>query len=345
MKTTVAEVARLVGGRVVGDPAGQLGGINNLAAAQPGELTFCDDGRRAAELAECRAGALLVREVPAGYDRTCIVVDDPRLALLHCHRAFFAGDDQLAAGCHPSAVVDTSFDGSGAVVGPRAVIERGVRAGPGTEIGAGAYIGPDVTIGDHCRIGVGAVIERGSVLGDRVGVGSGSVVGNSGFGFVRDGARYERFPQIGRAVLASDVEIGANCTINRGALSDTVIGRGSKLDDFVHVAHNATIGEHTLLAAHVAVAGRAHIGSWVRIGGFVGIAGGSRIGDGAAVGAWSAVIGDVPAGAHYQGVPAQPSPQAWRQIFAARFIPRLQKKVRALEQRLDALAQRAADRR
>ncbi len=338
MTTTVAAVARLVRGRVVGDGEGALGRVSALTDARTGDLAFFDGSRLAEEAAHCQATALLVRTVPAGYAGTCIVVDDPRQALLAAYRELFAPHEPFVPARHPSAVVDPSFIGTEVAIGPGAVIEPGVRAGPGTVIGAGAYLGPDVTLGARCRIGVGAVIDRRSVLGDDVVVDSNTVVGNCGFGFAFDGARYQRFPQIGRAVLGDQVEVGANCTINRGALGDTEIGEGSKLDDFVHVAHNVVIGAHSALAAHVAVAGSATIGSRVRIGGYVGIAGKCHIGDGATVAAWSAVGGDVPAGASYQGVPAQPSPQAWRRIFAARFIPGLVKRVAALERRLQELA-------
>lgn len=334
MTTTVEAVARLVGGRVVGDGQAALERVSALTDARAGDLAFFDGCRPAEEAARCRATALLVRAVPAGYAGTCIVVDDPRRALLAGYRGLFATPEPFMPGSHPSAVVDGSFAGAEVAVGPCAIIEPDVRAGPGTVIGAAAYLGRGVTLGARCRIGVGAVIDGGSVLGDDVVVDSNTVVGNCGFGFVFDGERYQRFPQIGRAVLGDRVEVGASCTINRGALGDTEIGEGTKLDDFVHIAHNVVIGAHSALAAHVAVAGSATIGSRVRIGGYVGISGDCHIGDGASVAAWSAVSGDVPPGASYQGVPAQPSPQAWRRIFATRFIPGLERRIAALEQRL-----------
>lgn len=313
MKMTAAEIARLVGGRVEGAEEREVDGLAALQAASSNHLSFATDAKALAALEESGAGVIIAGEFAAGSksQATLVLCGDARLAFARAGRAISAPPSP-AAGVHPTAVVDPSARlGEGVSVGPHVVIEADVTIGCGVQVGPNVHVCGGVSIGDECVIKANVVIYAGTTLGARVVVHAGTVLGSDGFGFARDGAtgRYEAFPQVGRLVVEDDVEFGALCTIDRGALGETRIKRGVKFDNQVHIAHNVVVGEDVVAAAQAGVAGSSVIGDNVIIAGQVGVADHVRVESGAILGAQCGVpTGKVikGAGVLYWGTPARP---------------------------------------
>lgn len=271
---TLAELAGMLGAELRGDPSLQVSGVHTLAAAGSAQLSFLANPRYAGELQQTRAGAVLLRPEDAeGFAGNALLVANPYLAYARVARLFDRTPRPLA-GVHASAVVsDTAQLDASVAVGPCAVIGEGVVIGPGSIIEAGAVIQPRTRIGRDCRIRANAVIYHDCILGDRVNVHSGAIIGSDGFGFANDAGRWEKIAQIGRVVIHDDVDIGANTTIDRGALDDTVIHHGVIIDNQVHLAHNVVIGAFTAIAGCVGIAGSSRIGAYCVLAGGVGVAG------------------------------------------------------------------------
>ena len=312
---TAQAVADLVGGRLLGDGAVVLRAVRALDSAGPDAISLAVSSKYAEQLRACRAGVVLVpaelAEAPGG-PRTRIVVPDPYAAMVRVMGALF-----------PSAAAGPGVDAT-ARLGP------GVRLGRDVSIGAYAVVGRDVELGDRCTladgvslgdhvtvgedtvIGPRAVLYRETRVGRRVVIKAGAVLGGPGFGYLSDAAGHHRIPHVGGCVIADDVEIGSNSCVDRGSMSDTVVGRGTKLDNLVHVGHNVQLGERCLVMAGVGIAGSTRIGNDVILAGHVGVTDHLVIGDGARLAAKSAVFGDVPAGAAFSGHPARPHRQFLR---------------------------------
>ena len=311
---SVADIARLTGAAL---PSGEfpdcrIARIAALDRAGPGDLAFFDNARFADQFAATRAGVCLVspRFAPTAPGRSVVlVVQDPYRAFVMVARQLFPSAlrpsslfaaEGLAPGAtvHPSARLEADIRiDPGAVIGPRAEI------GEGTVIGAGAAVGPDVRIGRECAIGAGVTLTN-ALLGDRVVIHPGCRIGQDGFGYVPSPQGHQKVPQVGRVIIQDEVEIGANCTIDRGASRDTVVGEGTKIDNLVQIGHNVTIGRHCLIVAQCGISGSVTLGDFVVLGGQVGVADRITIGEGAQVGAQSGVIGDIPAGERWFGYPA-----------------------------------------
>jgi UDP-3-O-[3-hydroxymyristoyl] glucosamine N-acyltransferase len=257
-------------------------------SAGPADLIFVEDEKKMGAALRSGAGAVIAGEFAAGAaGKPLLIVGNPRLAFART-AAMIGASGQPTSGVHASAIVEKSAElGEQVAVAAHAVIGERVRIGRGTTVGAGACIGEDVVIGADCRILPNVTIYPHTRLGDRVVVHAGAVLGSDGFGFVRDGAtgRYEKFPQVGTLVIGDDVEVGANTTIDRGALDATVIGRGTKLDNLVHVGHNVQIGKDVVVAAQTGFSGSSVAEDGVIVGGQVGIADHVRIESGAILGA------------------------------------------------------------
>jgi UDP-3-O-[3-hydroxymyristoyl] glucosamine N-acyltransferase len=294
MKRSLKEIARLVQGRVVGDDGVEITGIASLASAKAGELVFVEDEKHLSTALQSGASAVIAGEFAAGKPRAkaLLLCPQPRLAFARAAQALSAAAVAHVEGIHASAIVHSSARlGKGVSVGERAVIGEGVEIGERTRIGAGCVIGPRVNIGNDCELYPNVTVYDGARLGERVIVHAGAVLGSDGFGYVRDQAtgRYEKFPQVGRLEIGDDVEIGANSTVDRGALDVTRIGRGTKIDNLVHVGHNVQIGEDVVIAAQTGLSGSAMVEKNVVIGGQVGIADHVRIEEGAILGAQSGI--------------------------------------------------------
>jgi len=320
----LARVAEVALGEARGDPAALLRGVAPLQAAGPEQVSFLDNQRYAGLLAGTRAGAVLVRpefapQVPPGS--SAIVLDDPYAGWARV-AALFHPEPPPRPGRHPSAVVaeSASVDAS-AEIGPLAVVGEGVEIGPRCRIGPGAVIGERVVIGPDCRIGASASVSH-AVLGARVYVYPGARIGQEGFGFAITDAGYLTVPQLGRVVLEDDVEVGANSTVDRGSAQDTVIGRGSRLDNLVQIGHNARLGRCCVVVAQAGISGSTTLGDFVVVAAQAGLTGHLRIGDRARIGAQSGVMADVGAGADVVGSPAQPLREFFRGVATLRRLSR-----------------------
>jgi UDP-3-O-[3-hydroxymyristoyl] glucosamine N-acyltransferase len=313
---SLADVLALTGASVPGgaDTALRFRRVVPLEEARAGDLSFFAQPRHKAALAQTRATACFVRPrhaalVPAAT--IALETDDPQRAVASVLAALFPGavhpgslfaatGISPGANIHPDArIEDEVVIDPGAVVGPRAEI------GSGTRIGPNAVIGPDVRIGRNCSIGPHASVLY-ALVGDRVIVHAGVKIGQDGFGFTLGEKSHAKVPQIGRVIVQDDVEIGANTTIDRGALADTVIGEGTKIDNLVQVGHNVTVGRHCIIVAQTGISGSTSLGDFVLLGGQVGIAGHLNIGARAQIAAQSGILRDVPASSRMAGTPARP---------------------------------------
>ena len=337
-------LAERIGCRLEGDGGIEITGVRAVDEAGPADLTFVTDAKHLARLSDSRAGAAILPESAPAGDRPALRVSNPHLALARALAVFYPGG-RVAPGVHATAVVAAGARvDPGASIGPLCVVGSGADIGAGTRLDAQVFVGADVRIGRDCRIFPQVALREGTRLGDRVTVHAGAVIGADGFGYARDGARYIKIPQVGRVVVEDDVEIGANATIDRATLGTTRIGRGTKIDNLVQIAHNVQVGEDTVIVAQVGISGSSQIGSRVTLAGQVGVVDHVRIGDNAIVGAQSGVTKDVPPGALVLGSPAVPHLEFKRQLAAIARLPQHGKALRALEERLRALEARLADR-
>lgn len=299
-------------------------GVAPLQTAVPGEVSFLDNRKYIAALADTRAGAVIVH--PDMAERVpptavAIVTNEPYVAWARV-AALFHPVPPARPGVHPSAVVapDASIDIS-AEIGPLAVIGERAQIGPRCCIGPSAIIGDGVVLGADCRIGAHASLSH-ALLGDRVIVFPGARVGQDGFGFAVSGAEFVSVPQIGRVVLEDDVEVGANTTIDRGSLHDTCIGAGSRLDNLVQIGHNVRLGRGCVIVSQVGISGSTILEDHVMVGGQAGLTGHLRIGRRARIGAQAGVMSDVPPGIDVVGSPAQPSREFFRHLAVLRRLVR-----------------------
>ena len=321
MKRSLEDIAAFVQARILGDASLEIDGIASIGAASAADLVFVEDEKSLSAALNSNAAAVIVGSF-AGTHQTSkplLITDQPRLAFARAAE-FLIPADSFHAGVHPSAVVHATARLGGSVqIGERVVIHDDVEIGQGTSIAAGCVIGPDVSIGRDCRLYPNVTIYPASRLGDRVILHAGAVLGSDGFGYVRDKAtgKYHKFPQIGRLEVEDDVEIGANSTVDRGALEATRISRGTKIDNLVHVGHNVQIGEDVVIAAQTGLSGSAVVEDAVVIGGQVGIADHVRIESGAILGAQSGIPSKKiirGKGVVFWGTPARPITQYLKEL-------------------------------
>jgi len=344
MDIALLDMAKLVGGVVVGEETVRITGFASPESAGPGDLAFLRATSKVDRLAGTRASAVVVAPEVEVAGCTLLKVEDPEAAFNRIGRKYGPKAPPVPPGIHATAVVDPSVRiHASAAVGPRAVVEAGAEIGPNTQIGALSYIGHDVRVGADCRIFPGVVVREATWIGDRVVLESGVVVGSDGFGWEAgpDGPR--RIPQMGRVVLEDDVEIGANTAVDRARLDETRIGRGTKLDNLVQVGHNVKMGACNMLAAQVGLAGTVTVGNGVEMGGQVGLNGHIEIGDGAKLAAQSGIMRSVEPGAMMFGSPAHPARVRKRLILLEPEIPELFKRVKKLEEKVARFEESADD--
>lgn len=338
----LADILAELGGELVGDPGIEIRRLATLESAGPGDLSFLSDRRHRAKLRATQAAAVILSR--ADRDATAlprILCDDPYVYYARAAR-LFSPEARPAPGVHPRAVVD-----GGARIPDSAAI------GPGCHIGTGAQLGERVVIGSNCSIGdnvhIGAdsrlypsvTVYPGCIIGERALIHAGVVIGADGFGMAAEGGRWIKIPQTGRVIIGDDVEIGANTTIDRGALDDTVIEDGVKLDNQIQIGHNVRVGAHTAMAGCVAIAGSTKIGSHCAIGGAARIIGHLTIADRVTVFAAAVVTKSITRAGTYAGsLPAAPSLQWAKTVAHLRSLDRLLERIRALEKQLSQRGRR-----
>ncbi len=317
MAATVRELASLVRGTLHGDGDLMIADARSLGQAGPGHITFLENERQAARLANSPASAVVVPETLALTERTLIRAADPLAAFIAIVQHLRGREQPPAAGVDPRAIVHPSV-----AIGPDASIQPLASVGEGTVIGARCRIYPGVVVGRHCRLGDDVVLYPhtvlydGTVLGHRVVIHANAVIGADGFGYRLQQGKHVKVPQLGNVEIGDDVEIGACTTIDRGTFDATRIGPGTKIDNLVMIGHNCQIGAHNIIVGQVGIAGSCSSGEYVVMAGQAGIADHVHIGDQAVLGARSAVGNHVPPGARYLGAPAIPEKEQKR-IFAS----------------------------
>jgi UDP-3-O-[3-hydroxymyristoyl] glucosamine N-acyltransferase len=316
----------------------EIDGIASPGNATERHITFLNKNSFTEAIAASRCAAVLVRKGVSVPGKVCIETDDPYVGYARVAQAFEDLTPLWGAGIAPSAFIDSTASlHASSSVGPLSAIGAKVSIGASCRIGARCVIERGVTIGDHCRIDAGAVIKANTIIGNRVIIQSGAVIGSDGFGNAREKGRFVRIPCFGNVVIEDDVDIGACTTVDRGNFEQTIIHRGSKIDNLVQIAHNVVIGDDTAIAAQVGISGSTHIGKRVMVGGQAGFVGHIEIGDDSFVNAQAGVSKGVGPGSKITGCPAREF-MTMRRIEAAEGeLPELLKEVRRLRKEVEAL--------
>jgi len=334
---TLGQLARALGAVLEGDAQRVITGVASLDAAGPDQISFVTNPKYLPLARSSRAGALLVPTDAQDLRGPLLRAPSPQSALITLIKLFHPAPP-LSPGVHPSALVapdsrvhPEAFVGAFAVIQPRAVVGARARIFPL------AYVGEGVEIGEESTVYPNVVIREGVRIGRRVIIHAGAVLGADGFGYAFDGRAHQKIPQVGGVIIEDDVEIGANTTIDRAMLGDTVVRRGTKIDNLVQIGHNVEIGEHSIIAGQAGISGSCRLGRGVMLGGQAGVADHVTIGDGAMLGAQSGVAQDVAAGERLFGTWGRPVTQARRIWLAEAQLPDLVRRLRAIERRLERL--------
>jgi UDP-3-O-[3-hydroxymyristoyl] glucosamine N-acyltransferase len=329
-----SDIARAVDGTLEGGADPDITGAAPLDRAGPGDLSLLSSPRYAADAATTNAGAVLVAAALATRlrsDTTRIVVSDPHRALTVLLPLLYP-QDSIGPGIHATACIADDVE-----LGRNVTVDAYAVIGAGSRLGAGSVVSAHVVVGRRCRIGGDAYLHPhvtlydGTEIGDRSILHSGVRLGVDGFGYSSSSAGHVKVPHVGRCIVGDDVEIGANTTVDRGSIGDTIIGNGCKIDNLVQVGHNVRLGEHCIVVSQAGISGSTRTGRFVTLGGQAGIKGHLTIGDGATVAAQAGVFGDVPAGATYSGYPARPHKESLRAQASVFRLPAFAKRLLQLE--------------
>ena len=332
----VSEIAELLQGKPLGDAELEITGVAALETACPTELAYVESPRALPQAAASGAGCLLVPEGTALEMRTTIAVRQPKLALIWAAEALHPAAP-IAPGIQPTAVVAPEAQlAADCSVGPHVVIESGVSVGAGTRLLAGVYLGAGVRVGQHCTLHPHVTVYPGAQIGNRTVLHAGVVIGSDGFGYVFTEGRHIKFPQLGRIVIEDDVEIGSNTTLDRGSLGTTVIGKGTKIDNLVQIAHNVKIGRHCIIVSQTGISGGSEVGDYVVMAGQVGVGEHAHIEDRVVVGGQAGVLPGkiVRAGSVVWGTPCRPMSEFKKTIARLARLDALAEKVKKLEQQM-----------
>lgn len=341
MRKTLAEIAAIVDGEVEGDQNLVITGLSGIQEAKEGDLTFLANPRYIPLSKKTKASAIITSRDMAVPGKSIIRTDNPSLAFSDLIIAVTEKENHPFKGIHAAAfVAEDAVIGKDVSIGPCAIIESRARIGDGTVIYGGSYVGHHAVIGEQCLIYPNITVREKVRIGSRVIIHSGAVIGADGFGFVQVEGVHKKIPQVGTVVIEDDVEIGANVTIDRARFDQTVIGRGTKIDNLVQVGHNVVMGEHCLVVAQVGISGSVNIGRGAILAGQAGITGHVTIGEGAVVFAQSAVTKSVPPRGQVSGCPAKPHHEAQRAQAHMQRLPRYIKAVQELKKRVEELEAR-----
>ncbi len=336
MTRTIKELADFLGCLLEGDGAAHVSGVASPASARAEDLIYVESPRHLDRAAASAARCVVIAPGLSMPGKILLRAANPKLAFARAAE-WLLPPAPIAKGIHPTAVIAPSAQlAPGAAVGPYAVIEEDVQIGAGTEIGAFCFLGRGARLGEGCRLYPRVTLYAGARLANRVILHSGAVIGSDGFGYVVEGGKRRKFPQVGEIEIQDDVEIGANTTIDRGSLDRTEIGAGTKMDNLVHIAHNVSIGENTVIAAQTGISGSVVIGKNVAFGGQAGLGDHCEIEDGAVIGGQAGILPGkiVRSGQIVWGTPARPLDKFKEQFAWLSRLPGLAERVKRLESRI-----------
>ncbi|MBI9018258.1 MAG: UDP-3-O-(3-hydroxymyristoyl)glucosamine N-acyltransferase [Phycisphaerae bacterium] len=336
----LGSLADKIDGQLIGDSDLEIRSIATLSDAVAGDISFLSDRKFAHQIDATGAGAIIVS---VDYNQPCakalVLVKDVNAAIEKLLELFVPAGDSPEPGIHKSATIASTAElADNVAIGPNVVIEAGAVIGSGTKISAGCFIGRNVSIGDNCFIWPNVVIKYNSEIGNNVIINANTTIGTDGFGFRLVDGKHKRITHIGSVLIEDNVEIGANCAIDRAKFGKTIIGAGTKIDNFVMIAHNVKIGQNCILVGQVGIAGSTELGNYVVLAGNAGAADHVKIGDGAMLGACSVAISDVAAGAKLMGIPARDFRDYFKEVASLKKLPQLQKDFRILRKQMDKSA-------
>jgi len=338
MRMRLAEIAELVQGKLVGDPETVITGISGIKEAKDGDITFLANPKYSALVNDTKATAIIVSyDVDVG-NKQVIRAENPSFAFSKIISLISPEITCHPKGIHPlSLISNTAVIGKDTAIGAYAVIEDGAVIGDKVVVYAGCFVGRETKIGRECLVYPNVSIRERVEIGDRVIIHSGTVIGSDGFGFTAVGEVRKKIPQIGIVVIEDDVEIGANVTIDRARFDKTVIGKGTKIDNLVQIAHNAIIGENSVIVAQAGISGSTSVGRNVIIAGQAGIVGHISIGDNSVVAAQAGVTKSVKPNTTVSGYPAKPHEHAKKVNACLQNLPSAYKRIKSLETEIDKL--------
>ncbi len=338
MKKTLKEIAELIEGEVVGDGSIVITGVSGIKEAREGDVTFLANPKYFSLIDKTRASAIVTSRDVETKHKPIIRVENPSLAFAKIIASFAPAEAAHPKGVHPSVILGKNVSlGKNVAVGAYAVIEDDVSIGDNTIIYAGCFIGHHTGIGNNTLIYPNVSIRERISIGNGVIIHSGTVIGSDGFGFVTIKGQHHKVPQIGTVEIGDNVEIGANVTIDRARFDKTVVGKGTKIDNLVQIAHNVVIGENSIIVAQAGISGSTTIGKGVTLAGQAGLVGHITIGDGAVVAAQAGVTKSVPPNTLVSGYPAKPHDIAKRVNACLQNLPRLYDLVAELKKKIEEL--------
>jgi UDP-3-O-[3-hydroxymyristoyl] glucosamine N-acyltransferase len=334
---TVGQVASFAKGTLIGPPDLAISGVAGIAEAGPGDLSFFADAAAAKDALSTRAAALLVPRQIEQLTCAQIVVPHPALAMAQIVEEFFVPKRQALGLLQPIHRGKDVTIGNGVSVWPFVTLCDRVSIGHHTTLYPGVFVGEGSVIGEDCMLHPNVTIREGVTIGNRVIIHAGTVVGSDGFGYIQEGGRHRKIPQVGTVVIEDDVELGANVTVDRATLGKTIIRRGTKVDNLVQIAHNVEVGEHNIFVSQVGIAGSSKTGHHVIVGGQAGISDHVTIGDLTMIAARSGVNRDVPPKEVVAGFPAQPRLEWLKSMTIVAKLPEFRQQIKSLEDRLKVL--------
>ncbi|MBI4824111.1 MAG: UDP-3-O-(3-hydroxymyristoyl)glucosamine N-acyltransferase [Nitrospirae bacterium] len=330
------DIAKLLEAEIIGQEDIEITGVSGIEDALEGDITFLSSPKYIKRLRDTKASCVMVKEPVSEFHGTQLKVTDPYYGFAKLLEHFYVKPFKPIGISSLSFVSDDAVIKEDVSIEPFCYVSGDVRIGRGSVIYPGVFIGEGVTIGDTCIIYPNVVLREGVSLGNRVIVHSGSVIGSDGFGYVFHNGMHYKIPQVGAVIIEDDVEIGANVTIDRATTGNTLVGKGTKIDNLVQIGHNVKIGEGSILVSQVAIGGSTKVGRFVSLGGQVGVSDHANIEDGTMIGAQSGVMGHVPKGI-YSGSPTIPHIQWLKAVSVFSKLPELSKRLKLIEDKLEEI--------
>ena len=335
----LSEIAALVHGEIFGEPNLEIRGVSGISEAQDGDITFLSGKRHVKDLTHCKASCIIVQEPLHDLAVTQLKVANPYLAFARLLEHFYPKPLKPLGVSRDTFISDKAKVAESVSIFPFSYIADGASIGNGSVIYPFVFIGENTFIGENCTIYPHVTLREGVKIGNRVIIHPGSVIGSDGFGYVFDEGRYHKIPQVGGIIIEDDVEIGSNAAIDRATTGNTIIGRGTKIDNLVQIGHNVTTGNNSIIVAQVGIGGSTVIGDYVTLGGQVGVSDHTVIESGTMIGAQSGLMGNVAKGA-YSGTLALPHRDWLKSQAVIAKLPELYKRIKELENKLRELERR-----